>query len=87
MSEEALQEESSPRGDLLTALNRTAREASGLGAIFAKAVADKLGVSQSDFECIDIIHLRGRMTAGELATASGLTTGAVTGVIDPSTSE
>jgi DNA-binding MarR family transcriptional regulator len=70
------------RAELVRALNHASREASGLGVIFAKAVADAMGVNQTDFECIDIIQLRGRMTAGELAAASGLTTGAVTGVID-----
>jgi DNA-binding MarR family transcriptional regulator len=50
--------------------------------IFAKVVADRMGIGQTDFECIDIIAQRGRVTAGELAAASGLTTGAVTGVID-----
>jgi DNA-binding MarR family transcriptional regulator len=70
------------RRELLDALNVAAREAAGLGAFFAKAVADRLGVNQTDFECMDIIALRGRVTAGDLARASGLTTGAVTGVID-----
>ena len=66
----------------VVALNRIARESSGLGAVFAETVARHLGVSHSDLECIDIIALRGRVTAGELAQQSGLTTGAVTGVID-----
>jgi DNA-binding MarR family transcriptional regulator len=74
--------EGARRDKLVQALNRAAREASGLGTLFAAAVAERMGVGHSDFECIDIITLRGRMTAGELAAASGLTTGAVTGVID-----
>lgn len=68
--------------ELVAEANRIGREATGLGAIFAKAAADRMGVGHSDFECIDIIAQRGRVTAGELAAASGLTTGAVTGVID-----
>ncbi len=68
--------------ELIASANAISREAVGLGAIFAKAAADRMGVSQSDFECIDIIGQRGRVTAGDLAAASGLTTGAVTGVID-----
>jgi DNA-binding MarR family transcriptional regulator len=70
------------RAALIAAFNNASREASGLGAIFAKAAAEHMGISQSDFECIDIVALRGRVTAGELAAATGLTTGAVTGVID-----
>ena len=68
--------------ELVLALNRVSRESGGLGAVFAETVARHLGVSHSDLECIDIISLRGRVTAGELARRSGLTTGAVTGVID-----
>ena len=68
--------------ELVEALNRAARESSALGTLFAETVARHLGISHSDLECIDIISLRGRVTAGELAKQSGLTTGAITGVID-----
>ncbi len=68
--------------ELVRALNRAARESSALGTLFAETVAHRLGVSHSDLECIDIIALRGRVTAGELARESGLTTGAITGVVD-----
>ncbi len=68
--------------ELVQALNRAARESSALGTLFAETVANRLGVTHSDLECIDIISLRGRVTAGELAKESGLTTGAITGVID-----
>ena len=68
--------------DLVQALNRVARELSGLGVLFAEAVAHRLGVGRTDLECIDIIAQRGSATAGDLAKATGLTTGAVTGVID-----
>jgi DNA-binding MarR family transcriptional regulator len=68
--------------ELVQALNRVARESSALGTLFAETVARRLGVSHSDLECIDIIALKGRLTAGELARESGLTTGAITGVID-----
>ena len=68
--------------ELVRALNRAARESSALGTLFAETVAHRLGISHGDLECIDIISLRGRVTAGELAKQSGLTTGAITGVID-----
>lgn len=70
------------RAALLADLNRAAREASGLGTLFAAEVARRLGISQTALECLDIIDGKGRITAGELARATGLTTGAVTGVID-----
>lgn len=58
------------------------RETSALGVLFSHTVAGRLGIASSDLECLDIVVLRGPVTAGELATATGLTTGAITGVID-----
>jgi DNA-binding MarR family transcriptional regulator len=58
------------------------RESSGLGVLHSQAMAERLGVSSTDLECLDIIAMRGPITAGELAKASGLTTGAITGLAD-----
>jgi DNA-binding MarR family transcriptional regulator len=41
-----------------------------------------LGVNRTDGRCLDIVQRLGQITAGELAHHSGLTTGAVTAVID-----
>ena len=49
---------------------------------FDHLAAELLGVNDTDLECLTIIERRGGVTAGELAKESGLTTGAVTGVID-----
>jgi DNA-binding MarR family transcriptional regulator len=74
---------SAARLKLLTDLDREFRQASGLGVVFSQAVADRLGITGSDLECLDFIVLRGGVaSAGELAEATGLTTGAVTGMID-----
>ena len=72
-----------PRGRraLIADLNRAAREASGLGNLFGHAVAGRLGLNPTDVECLGVIA-SDRVTAGDLARASGLTTGAITGVID-----
>jgi DNA-binding MarR family transcriptional regulator len=70
------------REELMTALNRAMREVSGQGVLYSQAVAERLGVGSADLECLDFIILRGSATAGELARATGLTTGAITGVID-----
>jgi DNA-binding MarR family transcriptional regulator len=40
------------------------------------------GINRTDARCLDIIDQCGRVTAGELAVASGLTTGAITTVLD-----
>ena len=45
-------------------------------------MAQRLGINSTDLECLDLVVLRGPMTAGALAEATGLTTGAITGVID-----
>lgn len=71
-----------PRDRRLQDLEAAIRESSGLGVVFSSVVADRLGISGRDLECLDMIVLRGRVTAGELAAATGLTTGAVTGLID-----
>jgi DNA-binding MarR family transcriptional regulator len=49
---------------------------------FDQAVADRVGMNRTDMRCVDLIDQAGGMTAGELARAAGLTTGAVTAVID-----
>jgi DNA-binding MarR family transcriptional regulator len=47
----------------------------------SQAVAGRLRMNSTDLECLDHI-LRGPVTAGRLAQLTGLTTGAITGVID-----
>jgi DNA-binding MarR family transcriptional regulator len=49
---------------------------------FDQAMADHIGINRTDARCIDLIDQAGGMTAGELAKAAHLTTGAVTAVID-----
>jgi len=44
--------------------------------------AKRLGVNRTDLHCLNAIENAGGLTAGELASSAGLTTGAVTGVID-----
>ena len=49
---------------------------------FDNLAAERLGVNRTDLHCLNIVQNAGGLTAGELATEAGLTTGAVTGVID-----
>ena len=49
---------------------------------FDDATADRLGINRTDLNCIYIIERHGAITAGALAAEAGLTTGAVTAVID-----
>ncbi|MGV1049254.1 MAG: MarR family winged helix-turn-helix transcriptional regulator [Solirubrobacterales bacterium] len=41
-----------------------------------------LGINRTDGRCMDIVQREGRMTAGRLAEEAGLTTGALTAVVD-----
>lgn len=50
--------------------------------IFDDAVATYGGLNRTDTRVIDLVERAGRMTAGEIATAARLTSGAVTAVID-----
>jgi DNA-binding MarR family transcriptional regulator len=49
---------------------------------FDEAVAGRLGINRTDLRCLDLLERHGPMTAGKLAHASGLTTGAVTRLLD-----
>jgi len=72
----------SRKQDLIHELIDEVRRSQSATQALDDAVADLMGVNHTDFRCLDIIQRRGRTTAGELATESGLTTGAVTTVID-----
>jgi DNA-binding MarR family transcriptional regulator len=73
---------SKARAALTRELERAVRRSSGLGVIFGQTVASRVGISSSDLECLDFLNLEGRVTAGRLAEVTGLTTGAITGVVD-----
>jgi len=70
------------RNAILKDLNEAMRRSGAQGSLFSQAVASRLGISASDFECLDLIVLEGAATPGRLAEVTGLTTGAITGVID-----
>jgi DNA-binding MarR family transcriptional regulator len=46
------------------------------------ALIGLLGINRTDGRCLDILEREGVITAGRLAEATGLTTGAVTAVLD-----
>ena len=70
------------RAALLQELEEAMRRASAQGVLFGQTVANVAGISGSDLECLDFLNLEGRVTAGRLAEVTGLTTGAITGVVD-----
>jgi DNA-binding MarR family transcriptional regulator len=58
------------------------REVGTAAIMFHQAVADRLGLNPTDHKCLDLVNRAGGATAGDLADWTGLTTGAVTGLID-----
>lgn len=70
------------RKQLLTDLDRALRLASAQGAVFADAVAETVGINRTDMECLDVLGMNGPITAGRLAELTGLSTGAITGLVD-----
>ena len=72
------------RHALLAAVLREVRRMTAQSVLISQAVSERFGLSSSDLECLDLALLSGGATAGEFAKATGLTTGAITGVIDGS---
>lgn len=50
--------------------------------VFHEAVGRLLGLSSVERKCIDVLQRLGPVTAGAIAEHTGLTTGAVTGLVD-----
>jgi DNA-binding MarR family transcriptional regulator len=70
------------REELIKTIIDKYREMSTETIVFHQGVADVLGVHISDHKCLDLIYRFGAMPAGRLGELTGLTTGAVTGMID-----
>src|ERR671929_1350730 len=68
--------------EMIQAINDKFREISTETIMFHQAVADVLGLHITDHKCLDLLHRFGAMPAGRLGELTGLTTGAVTGIID-----
>src|SRR6266436_4802484 len=70
------------RADLLGELAQEFRQFNGLGASFFRAAAARIGMTVTDMQVIDILDSTGPTTAGQLADLAGLTTGAITGMLN-----
>ena len=62
--------------------NRLHRDLATAVVSFHEAVARRLGMTAAERKCAGVLAERGRMTPGELAQETGLTTGAITGIVD-----
>src|ERR1700735_4226189 len=54
----------------------------GAASAFDERVAAKFKLSRTDMRCLDLLDHQGPMTAGQLADETGLSTGAVTFLLD-----
>ncbi|MCC6314378.1 MAG: MarR family transcriptional regulator [Thermomicrobiales bacterium] len=63
-------------------LRHALRRMSAGAVLVSQAVAERVGVRSADLEALDLLVMNGPMTAGQLAELTGLTTGAVTGLVD-----
>jgi DNA-binding MarR family transcriptional regulator len=71
-----------PKRELVDELIAAFRDSGNQDSAFDNLAAERLGVSRTDLHCLNAIENGGGLTAGQLAQAVGLTSGAVTGVID-----
>ncbi|MFD1367767.1 MarR family transcriptional regulator [Actinoplanes sichuanensis] len=69
------------RASAIADLMRAGREASRLSMVFRYAIADRLGLTVSDLECLDFLADAGPVTAGRIAERTNVTTGAVTSML------
>jgi DNA-binding MarR family transcriptional regulator len=63
-------------------LTRELRQFTGLAASFFRAAASRIGMTVTDMQVMDILESTGPSTAGQLADLTGLTTGAITGMLN-----
>jgi DNA-binding MarR family transcriptional regulator len=72
------------RSDLINALvNLSGRELGAMQIMYIQAIADRIGLNITDMRCLNFIDRASKtISAGDLVQITGLTTGAITGVID-----
>ncbi|MET4081744.1 DNA-binding MarR family transcriptional regulator [Pedobacter sp. UYP30] len=68
--------------DLIKRLRILSRQYSDTSILMHEAIARKAGLSGTDHKYLGLLIQKGQMTAGELSNLTGLTTGAITGLID-----
>jgi DNA-binding MarR family transcriptional regulator len=69
-------------GDLPSERLLLGREFTSSVVMFHEAVGRLLGLSAAERKCLDVLDRLGPVTAGRIAAHTGLTTGAITGMID-----
>ena len=62
-------------------VGQLARRHSTAVVLFHHAVAERLGLGPTDHKCLDLLRERGAMAGSDLCAITGLTSGAITGVV------
>ncbi len=70
------------RADLVEAIGRETRLQQAATDAIDELFSESVGINRTDVRCLDLLDLHGPMTAGELADRAGVTTGAVTAILD-----
>lgn len=68
--------------DVIKGVRKLSQQYSYTSIQMHEAIARKAGLSGTDHKYLGFLIEKGQMTAGELSNLTGLTTGAVTGLID-----
>jgi DNA-binding MarR family transcriptional regulator len=71
-----------PDGPITEQTRTTFREFFAGVVLYSQAVADRVGIGASDLHCLNVLNLAGPVGAGQLAALTGLTSGAVTRMVD-----
>src|SRR5262249_43426307 len=62
-------------------VGRLARRHSTAVVLFHHAVAERLGLGPTDHKCLDLLREQGTLSGSDLSAITGLTSGAITGVV------
>lgn len=81
MKVSAMSSTESALDQLMFEIGNAGREWSTATVLFHTTLAERFGLNLTDWKCAELLS-REVMTAGQLAAHTGLTTGAITGVID-----
>jgi DNA-binding MarR family transcriptional regulator len=68
--------------DIITRVRKLSQSYAYTSIHMHEAIGRKVGLSGTDHKYLGFLIVKGEMTAGELSGLTGLTTGAITGLID-----
>jgi len=70
------------RSELIEAVLTASRESSTTAIFFHATMAERMGLGATEEKTVSLLNQHGPLTAGEIATKTGLTTPSVTALID-----